>query len=148
MMFKDKVIVIVSMLLLLALSGCTTSPSKSKPDGGITLQNVDSRTAYISHSYLSSQGGSTMLRGELMRNIPARGAIPGSLQVELINASGELIKERNIAYKRKNIRSQYAKFSLIIPDTTDSISTIRITHIDGRRDKGETAAWQSVSVEK
>jgi len=98
--------------------------------GDVTLEKVNFSSVHITRTYLHSTEEKTSLRGELTRRIPARGSILGHWHVELIGFDGKVMKEAEIRYKRKNVKSRYAYFSL--PEALASGSTIRVTHHDMR----------------
>jgi len=142
---KARAAIVVPMLLLLLLAGCTTTPT-SINKANVKLESVDSRSARIVHTYLQVAGDTMILHGRLVRRLPARGAIPGYLHVELMGPDRKVMKEADVGYRRNNIRSRYAYFSLRLPDALALGSTVRITHNDMRSQSVEPvlSPWQDV----
>ena len=147
---NSKTVVIAACASLITLlTGCASNQELVRIDN-VTLENVDSSSVRITRTYLHSMEDAVTLRGELTRRISARGPIPGHVHVELIDFDGKVIKEAEVGYKRKNVKSRYAYFSLPIPDLVASGNTIRVTHHDMRSHFSESSdsPWRDVETNK
>jgi hypothetical protein len=118
-----------TLLLVLFLAGCTSTPSVWQEDG-VRLEGIDSNTARINRLYLQPANGAILLRGDVTRYIHAHGQIPGHLHIELISAQGKTVGEADIGYSRQNSNSHDGSFELALPAPIPAGSTIRVTHHD------------------
>lgn len=118
-----------ALTLIMLLASCTTS-SLIKQDENITIERVDSRAAAINHAYITRTKDGLSLHGELKRDLAGRGPIPGHLHITLVNPQGKVIKETDIGYMRRNVKSAIATFHAKLPIDLLPGSTVRITHFD------------------
>lgn len=133
----------VAIIALFGATACsTTSLVKEKND--ITIERVDSKRASISHAYLSRTGDQISLRGEVKRRFTGRGPIPGHLHITLIDPQGKVIKEADIGYMRRNVKSSIATFNTKLPVDLTPGSTVQITHFstDTHKTFPEEAMWR------
>lgn len=128
------------------LSGCSTNVYFVK-EADVKVERVDSSSAKVIHAYLQSTESTLVLRGELRRRLPGRGAILGHLHIELIGQHGGVFKEAVIGYKRKSIKSSVARFSLPIPGELTEIGLIRVIHHDARSHMSvmEESPWRVIN---
>jgi len=117
----------VTLIALFGATACTTT-SLVKNENNITIERVDSKGVTISHAYLTHTGDQLSLRGEVKRRFSGRGPIPGHLHITLLDSQGKLIKEADIGYMRRNVKSSVAKFSTKLPVELSPGSTVKITH--------------------
>ncbi len=124
------------------ISGCAAIQSSRDIVKGVNFERIDSNAASISHLYLHRTPEGMDLHGELKRKLAGRGAIPGHLHVTLIDPQGQMLKEADIDYKRHNAQSNHAHFSIPLPMTLETGSSIRITHMASERnDLGDHPQW-------
>lgn len=116
-------------ITLVTASACSTT-KMVKEENSINIERIDSKVADISHAYLKRSDGQLILRGEVKRSSVGRGPIPGHLHITLIGPQGEMLKEANISYMRRNVKSSRAFFSTELPIDLPPGSTIKITHFD------------------
>lgn len=143
------IFVISSIVGMASITGCSTYASLAKEED-VKVERVNSGSANITRAHLQATETTLVLRGELKRRIPSRGPIPGHLHIELIGPDGEVFKEANIGYKRKNTKSRFAKFYLPIPSDLTKISALRVIHHDARSHiaDSEKSPWRDVSQSK
>lgn len=134
---------LIAILALFAVTACSTT-NLAKKEHDFTIERVDSKGASINHVYLTYSGNKLTLRGEVKRSLTGRGPIPGHLHISLINSQGDIIKETDIGYKRRNIRSSIATFNTQLPVGLASGSTIKVTHYDSETHKifPEETLWR------
>lgn len=145
-----KTIAVISSIIGPAfLIGCSTNTNFVKEED-VKVERVDSSSAKVIHAYLQSTESTLVLRGELRRRLPGRGAILGHLHIELIGQDGGVFKEAVIGYKRKSIKSRVARFSLPIPGELTEISLIRVIHHDARShmSEAEESPWRDINTTK
>jgi len=151
-MFNSKfrpMVIAACATAITILTGCASNQGLIRT-GDVTLEKVNSSSVKITRTYLHTTENAITLRGELTRRTPARGSIPGHLHVELIGLDGKVMKKAEISYKRKNVKSRYAHFSLSVPDILAPGSTIRVTHHDMRSHFSESSdsPWRDVDTNK
>jgi len=145
-----KTIAVISSIVGAAfLIGCSTNANYVK-EIDVKIERVDSSSVNITRAYLQSTEKTLVLRGELRRRLPARGAILGHLHIELIGPDGGVFKVAAIGYKRTSIKSNVARFNLPIPSDLTEISLIRIIHHDARSHMSEMekSPWRDISLTK
>ena len=104
------------------------SKNTRKEKNDINIERVDSKGANINHAYLINTGDKLSLRGEVKRRFTGRGPIPGHLHITLIDPQGKVIKEADISYMRRNVKSSIATFNTKLPVDLTPGSTVQITH--------------------
>lgn len=147
-MMKQTRKITITLILLSAvvlLAGCATSQGLNQ-QGEVKLENVDSKMAHITNTYLRSTKDGIVLHGELTRRIPARGHIPGHLHVELIGPDGKVIKEVDIGYTRRSTNARYARFSVPVPGPLIPGSIIRVTHHKTHLPDSSGPTWRDVNA--
>ena len=137
--------ILIAGITLFTATACTTT-NLVKGENDIRIERVDSKGATISHAYLSQSGDQLSLRGEVKRRGHGRGPIPGHLHVTLIDSQGQVIKEADISYIRRNVKSSIATFSTKLPIELASGSKVKITHFNTKTHKTypEEAMWRDV----
>lgn len=118
---------LVAVITLFAITACSKA-SLVKEESGISIERVDSKIASINRTYLTRADNQLLLRGEVKRRFPGRGAILGYLNITLIDPQGKTIKDADIGYKRRSVKSSFATFSARLPVELAPGSTVRITH--------------------
>ncbi len=147
-MMKQTRKITITMILLSAvvlLAGCATTQGLAQQKE-VKLENIDSKMANITSTYLRSTEKGIILQGELTRRIPARGHIPGHLHVELIGPDGKVIKEATIGYTRRTVKSRYTKFSVPVPGPLVAGSVIRVTHHETHLPDSSGPSWRDVNA--
>jgi len=125
------IVAIVSMFLI---SGCATNKLLEK-DSAIVIEEIDSKVATISNAKLYFSKNQVLLRGEVKRRLPGRGAIPGHLHVAIISESGEIVKEADVRYIRGANKISDSKFNIVLPDDLSANAKIQITHFATKKHK-------------
>ena len=130
-LFKNRYLpsMLIAGITLFTATACSTT-KLVKDENGINIERIDSNAADIGHVYVTQVDDTLSLRGELKKRLSKRGPIPGHLHVTLINSQGEMLKEADINYTRRNVKSSKAFFSTKLPIDLPSGSTIRITHFE------------------
>ncbi len=138
----------ILLLVAMFITGCTAIKSSRDIVEGIHFERIDSNAASITHIYLHRRAPDGMdLHGELKRKLAGRGQIPGHLHITLIDPQGQILKEANVDYKRHNAQSNHAHFSIPLPVSLETGSTIRITHMAAERnDLGDHTQWTDDSA--
>jgi len=133
----------IAIIALFGATACSTT-SLVKENQDITIERIDSKGASISHAYLAGTGDQLSLRGEVKRRFTGRGPIPGHLHITLIDPQGTVIKEADIGYMRRNIKSSIANFNTKLPVDLAPGSTVQITHFSTETHETfpEEAVWR------
>lgn len=126
-MFKKYMIVFISIITIFGSTACSTY-NQARVDDGIKIERVDSKRAKIGHVYITRIDDQLTLRGQINRRLHGREPIPGHLHATLINPQGKAIKETDIGYMRRSVKSSIASFSTIIPVSLDSGSKVKINY--------------------
>ncbi len=116
-----------ALTLIIATTSCTTS-NLVKQNENITIERVDSKAAAINHAYITRTKDGLSLHGELKRDLAGRGPIPGHLHITLIDPQGKVLKETDIGYMRRNVKSSIATYHTKLPIDLLPGSKVRITH--------------------
>jgi len=134
---------LIAVIALFGATACSTT-SLVKEENNIAIERVDSEGANISHAYLTRTDNQLLLRGEIKRRFTGRGPIPGHLHITLIDPQGKVIKEADIGYSRRNIKSSIATFNTKLPVDLTPGSTVQITHFstDTHKTFPEEAMWR------
>lgn len=133
-------------LIGVLLSGCAMMQSSHDLVEGINFERNGSDVAAPSNVYLHRTADGMNLHGELKRKSTGRGPIPGHLHVELIDPQGKLLKGADVDYRRHNKQSDHAHFSIPLPVSLQTGSTVRITHITiERNDFEDHPKWSDTS---
>lgn len=133
----------IAAITLFGATACSTT-SLVKEENNITIERVDSKGASISHAYLIHSGDKLSLRGEVKRRSTGRGPIPGHLHITLIDPQGKVIKEADIGYMRRSVKSSIASFNTKLPVDLAPGSKIQITHFgtDTHQTFPEETVWR------
>jgi len=130
------------LLIAAVMTGCAGLQSSRDIVEGVNFDRVESDVAAVSNVYLHRTDSGMDLHGELKRKSSARGPIPGHLHVSLLDAQGNFLKGADIDYKRHNKQSNHSHFSIALPITMESGSTVRIAHMASERsDLGDHPQW-------
>jgi len=134
---------VLALLLMTAfISGCASLQSSRDLVKDVHFERIASDTASIRNVYLHRTADGMDLHGELTRKSLARGPIPGHLHVNLKDAQGHFLKSADVDYKRHNKQSNHSHFSISLPITLESGSTIEIKHITSERsDLNDHPTW-------
>ena len=119
---------------ILALSGCATmNEGVFLDDKSVKVERIDSKRAKIGFVTIKQMGLSSNIRGKISRHFPARGHIPGHLDVHVIAPDGKILVDETISYSRRSTKAKTAQFSLDVsaPITKGSVVSIK-HHIEGR----------------
>jgi len=93
-----KLIIISSTL---TLSGCASMNQGTRLDDKIVkVERINSNRAKIGNVIIKQMGLNIYLRGKISRHFPARGYIPGHLDVHVMAPDGTIIADETISYKR------------------------------------------------
>lgn len=130
---------LLAAITLLTVNACTSNSVKSEHE--IKIERIDSSIAKIRHVYLTGESDQMTIRGTLERRFSGRGSIPGHLHITLLNPQGEVLKEADISYMRKHLKSSMSRFSTKLPAKLMPGSTIKITHFS-------TETHESVAVKE
>ena len=117
----------IVFVALFSATGCSTI-NLVKEQSDIAIERVDSKSASISHAYLTRTDDQILLKGEIKRRLIGRGSLPGYLHVTLIDPQGQVIMEADIDYMRRNVKSSIATFRALLPVDLAPGSTVQLTH--------------------
>ncbi|MBL1259415.1 MAG: hypothetical protein COB33_002650 [Thiotrichaceae bacterium] len=120
----------LALLLITAfIAGCAGLQSSRDLVKDVHFERIESNIASIRNVYLHRTAKGMDLHGELTRKSTARGAIPGHLHVTLKDVQGNVLKSADVDYRRHNKQSNHSHFSISLPITLKSGSTIEIKHM-------------------
>ena len=127
-MKKKMTVVFLSIVVMMSLMGCSTY-TKFETDKKIVIKTVDSNVARITRAGLyTTEPNVILLRGKLKRRNFQSGSIPGHLDIELINAGGEVFKKAEVKYWQQGGKYSDSTFSIALPVEFSLVSMVRITH--------------------
>jgi len=148
--YKSTVVFLAGIAVMTLSAGCSTYKEFAS-DENIGVERINSESAQIMRANLYSMGtDKVILRGELRRSTTLRGKIPGYLRVELVNKDGNVFKEAEVNYTRKDSKSRVSLFSIPIPTETSLISSVRVIHYDTSLHTADSAksVWLDVGTGK
>ncbi len=143
---KLKSLIITTGIIL--LSGCSTY-TEFVGDKKLVVEKVGSTYARITHASLYTvESNQILLRGKLKRRSFQRGAIPGHLDVQLMNLDGKIFKEGEFRYSQKGSISRVSLFSIPIQIDPALISTVRIAHhVFGSHPAFVKPLWRDITLD-
>jgi hypothetical protein len=122
--------VISIFIVLVSITGCATTENDLVHNGRINIEKVSSREANIVSVNATLNDGQVVVKGEVVRQPPGPGLIPGHIVLEVIGDNGAILETSTIDYHRYSTKSNYEKFHTSLKAIPPSGSTLRITHVD------------------
>ena len=117
--------------MVLGLSGCTRIHHGTKIGSNtIKVDTHKSRIADIRQVTVYQKNGSYLVKGNVVRNIHGRSRIAGHVDLELLNAQGNVVYKTSTRYKHSGLRFNKEMFYLTISKPIEEGSRLRITHSD------------------
>lgn len=113
------------------LQACATAED-SKVLSSTKVVRVSSHSTVISRARIVETQGHVVLEGELIHRYPVRGAIPGHIHVEVLNARDEIVRTARFTYPQGSGNSRTSRFRFILPPNIPSPGVARVIHHDGR----------------
>ena len=125
----DIRIVITLIFVLIVLGGCVTGKDLVR-DGQVSVQLVNSNTAYIEHVSIKQYGNEVLIMGTVKRKSSGRGVIHDQLILMLTSPNGDLIYKDYVSYHRMSRHNGEASFSLTINQIPQTGSVVQISPHD------------------
>jgi hypothetical protein len=121
------------LALLLALSlmvapACASQPLGDRAEDGLRVERTSSSRYTFSRVDVEPHAGWISISGEIARLIPQRGLIPGTVQIALIAADGELLAQTEVQPMRRNRQDRSAHFYARLETPATAGAILRIAH--------------------
>lgn len=111
------------------VTGCTIHKGNSfLQSKNITVQRIHSKQVFIEKINITESPNGILIDGEVWKHFDTRGAIPGHVDIEVFNSSGQLLAKSTTDLRR--ISKGKARFELDIHIIPEPNSLIKITHHD------------------
>lgn len=119
---------------LVALGGllisCVVLVEAAQATDGVEFVTTDSNQAKITRvEARASDVNRLRVFGHLQKRLQRRGPIPGRLYLALLDHDGNLLRERQVDYRRRSRRSGRAYYSLVFDVPAEQVHTVRVTHL-------------------
>ena len=119
---------VTTVLALAAASGCATVGRDLSRDGVVTVERVSSRHATVSQVHVDQSATGMMVYGELRKRAAAPWTLPGHVEVQILGPHGNMLRQFDTTYHRKDKRSRRVWFRVEVPAVPPPGSTVRVTH--------------------
>jgi len=147
---KKLKIILSSIVVLISLVSCSTYKNLESKNN-IVINSIGSNVAKITSAGLyTTEANVILLRGKLKRTIFQSGAIPGHLDIELLNLDGIVFKKAEVRYWQQGGKYSDSTFSIPIPIEPTLVSSIRISHhtFGSHTTIKKSSPWQDVTKVK
>lgn len=132
---------LITLLSLSILSGCAMLDYGKPLDSDyITVEIQGSQVADVGRVNVYAQDNGSLIRGEVRSKRYDRLPIPGHVDIEIIDAKGEIVFKDVLHYKRRSIRSFTADFSIELSPNIPKGSHLLITHHEFKHREDCTAS--------
>jgi hypothetical protein len=111
------------------LSGCTTMGRDLVRDNTVKIEKISSSHGTVSLLRVMRKGEEVTLCGEVRhRSNLGHGPIPGHIDIEVLDPSGEALERKSAASHMYSVRSRFAKCCVVLDNIPPSRSTVRVEH--------------------
>jgi hypothetical protein len=121
--------------MVLALSACASLPPDITTEGTVNIERINSHNARVALVRARTIDHELRISGFLVKQYSGRGAIPGSLHIEILRDDGALLGQSTSRYSQHGAKSRRAYFSENVTVRPGDVRTIRIIHQGSGREK-------------
>lgn len=100
----------------------------------MNIERTNSRNARVALVRARAMDHKLRISGALVKRYSGRGAIPGSLHIEILGDEGDLLGQSTSRYSQHGAKSRRAYFSEIVTVRPGDVRTIRIIHQGSERE--------------
>ncbi|GAB0147809.1 MULTISPECIES: hypothetical protein [Marichromatium] len=115
-------------LLAIALLAVSTLPLAAERP---RVDTVDSARVAFGLVQAETETSGVHVHGTLAQRIPHRGAVPGAIRVQVLDAQGQVLAERDVAPMRRNRQALSAHFNTHLEVAPPSDGSVRVIHLAG-----------------
>ncbi|MBU0500993.1 MAG: hypothetical protein KJ558_06690 [Gammaproteobacteria bacterium] len=99
------------LAILLIVGWATAEGRPSRPNEPIEIVKQHSRHAWVRNILIRPKDGGLKVSGEVRHRLYGKGAIPGHVHIEALDARGRVLDSRETRYYRQRKTSSRARFS-------------------------------------
>ena len=118
----------IGSVMVLALSACASLPPDIATEGTVNIERINSHNARVALVRARTIDHKLRISGFLVKQYSGRGAIPGSLHIDVLGDDGALLGQSTSHYSQQGAKSRRAYFSEIVTVRPGDVRTIRIIH--------------------